>query len=59
LESRVGQPLSVFQEMDWVAHRARNELRTAIELMVRQQRDTLVLKLHGIVHRYLLQKAIH
>ena len=74
LKSRVGQPLTVFQEMDWVrqclslsshrisppftvvllqvAHRARNELRAAIELMVRQQRDTLVLKLHGIVRRY-------
>ena len=52
LHSRVGQPLSVFQEMDWVAHRARNELRAAIELMVRQQRDLLVLKLHGIVRRY-------
>eukprot|EP01052_Picozoa_sp_SAG31_P029074 SAG31_NODE_2861_length_4987_cov_105.905278_8_plen_160_part_00 len=52
LHSRVGHPLSVFQEMDWVAHRARNELRAAIQLMVRQQRDLLVLKLHGIVRRY-------
>ena len=46
------EPLDIYDEMDWIANRCRLELRYAIDQLVRQERDELVMKLNQVVHEY-------
>jgi len=46
------EPVNVYDEMDWIAHRSRAELRVTLENIIRQERDNLVLKLNSVVQRY-------
>lgn len=51
------EPVNVYDEMDWIAHRSRAELRSTLESIIRQERDNLVLKLNSVVQRYTRQTA--
>ena len=57
MECPAFQPVNVYDEMDWIAHRSRAELRATLDGIIRQERDMLVLKLNSVVQRYTRQTA--